>query len=219
MNHFAWKERKVNRRTEIILYIMAGIVGLAVFMFIHPSFKWQSGPERVPVQASVDRPDQGVSSHPLPEVPLSVSSGAQTKNKPVETAAGNVPGSTEDLDRAFEKFLISQGLLTEPLHREISSPAASDKKVSAPISEAGTELDPVMVESFKNDYPVTDARLQENDEVWIRIDSTDIDKVSMDDMMAAAAELNGNSDTPVKVVVWVGNRPGAVRTFFGDPIF
>jgi hypothetical protein len=41
----------------------------------------------------------------------------------------------------------------------------------------------------------------------------------MDKMMAAAAGLYGDAGAPVKVVVWVGNRTQAVRTFFGDPIF
>ncbi len=238
-------------RTEIILYIMAGIVGGAAFIFTHPPLKWPSGPEQVPVQASVDRPEVSaqrfVSSHPLPGTPSSAtSSGTQTPKKPVKTNAGNakhifnnrdassafasvrddagassgdVPAPQEDLNRAFEKFLISQGLPTESLHREIPSPSAKDKKASLPVSEAGAGLDPVIVERLKDDYPITDARLQENGEVWIRINSTDIDKVKVDEMMAAAAGLHGNSATPVKVVVWAGNRPRAIRTFFGDPIF
>ena len=258
MNHFAWKGESLSHRTKIILYIMVCIVGGAAFIFIHPPHKWQSGPEQVPIQASVNRAEvsaqQSVSSHSLPgSLPGSLSgrsasalSGVRTKKEPVGTdtentrslfskqnsssastfvrdgagvSSGDVPVTREDLTRDFEKFLISQGLPTEPLHREIPSPSASGKKDSSPLSKGGTELDPAIMEKLKDDYPVTDACLQENGEVWIRLDSTDIDKAGMDEMMAAAAELHDNSATPVKVVVWAGKRTLAVRTFFGDPIF
>ena len=213
----------MGHRTEIILYIMAGIVGVILFMFTHPSFKWQFRHERVPMQASVDRPEASalrlISSHPLPVTQALAPSGVQTKNEPVETDAGNIIGTQEDLNRAFEKFLISQGLPTESLHREIPSPSASEKKVSSTLSGTGIELDPVIVERLKDDYQIKDARLQKNGEVWIRIDPTNVDKALMNEMMATAAELHGNSATPLKVVVWAGNRPQGINTFFGDPIF
>ena len=85
----------MSRRTEIILYVMTGVVCLTVFIFIHPLFKRQFRSERGPVQLSVD-PSQAsarrsILSHRLPERPVYGSPKVRTLKEPGETAAGNVP--------------------------------------------------------------------------------------------------------------------------------
>ena len=115
--------------------------------------------------------------------------------------------------------MISQGLPTKDLRRMLSSPVAVGKKIRARRAQVGTEVDPVILESFRNEYPVTGIRLGKSDEIWLRMDSRDIEKVSLGQMMAAAAELKEDLGTPVMVVVWAGNRPVTVRPFFGEPIF
>ena len=137
-----------------------------------------------------------------------------------DTAAGD-PRSGAELDRAFERFLAEKGLPAgDPQpppaaeRSRSSAPAAADTPVEAtePRFEAATQR-------LKEDYPVMDARRQAEDEVWIRIDPSEAEQLSMDAMMARAAELYGDAGEPLKVVVWVGNQPQALQTFNGTPIF
>lgn len=210
-------------RKKIILYIMVCVGCLGMFTFIHPLFKHQSRLEQKPTQLSSDLSQASVhgstSSHGLPDTPISPAHEVNVLKEDRETAGGDPPRTLEELDRAFEKFLISQGLSTQDLYRALSSPVQVAKKNRAHDSEIEHEINPAILENFKKEYPVTGIRIGKTNEIWLRIDSRDLEKVSMDKMMAAAAKLKGDLGAPVKVVVWVGNRPVAVRTFFGDPIF
>ena len=213
----------MSRKIEIVLYIMVCVVCLGVFILIYPVFEHQPGSERRPTQLSGDLSQASVrestSSHGLPDRPISPAPDISTLKEHRRTVGGNSPRTLEELDRAFEIFLISQGLPTEDLHRALSSPVQVGKKNRARGSEVEHEINPAILENFKKEYPVTGIRIGKTNEIWVRIDSRDLEKVSMDEMMAAVAKLKGDLGAPVKVVVWVGNRPVAVRTFFGEPIF
>jgi hypothetical protein len=175
------------------------VLGIALFVFTHSPLQWPSDAKPVATEEPQNR--------------------TQMAEQPPVSANENASRNLKGLDRDMEQFLTARGLPTESLYRQPSPPPASSKKISSSASEDHPMLDAAAVENLKNHYPVKDARLNQNNEVWIQIDSQDLNNVSMNEMMAAAAELRGNFGTPVKVVVWAGNRPRAIRTFFGNPIF
>lgn len=140
---------------------------------------------------------------------------------PSNGSAQTGPQGVEELDRAFEGFLTAEGLSTEALEQEIASPLPppGEAETASTPSEPVSPVFARATEALKDEYPVSDARLQENGEVWVRVEPGDSGNVPVGELMARAAEMYGDAASPVKVVVWSGNRAIAVRTFFGDPMF
>lgn len=168
---------------------------------------------------------------PNPQV-VARTAGPNPATKPDVARSSSLPGESRavlsagdgqhwtkaELDQDFKVFLAHQGYTGDEVERLLSSPAPARKTTKTMPAESRTDEEVAVLESLQQRYPVVDARLRANGEVWIQLDPGSAKSVTMEDMMAAAAE-HGQAGHPVKVVVWSGNRTQAVRTFFGDPVF
>ena len=185
----------------------------------------------VAVRAAIQpRPSQPVRHAPAPKRPserprsrkgaVDHGLGRPDRSQPAATGSPAGPRNREELDRSMEAFIASRGVSAESFHGELAAAAQRNaERRETEAQEAETGLDEEALENFKTEYPVTDARRTPGGEIWLRVDGQEAGDASLDDMMAAAAELSGGTGRPVKVVVWQGNRVQAVRTFFGEPVF
>ncbi len=146
------------------------------------------------------------------------SSSLPDESRAVSIAGGGQNWTTAELDHDFKAFLAHQGYAGDEVEQLLSSPASEQKTAKIMPVESRTGEEVAVLERLQESYPVVDARLQANGEVWLQLEPGAANSVAMEDMMAAAAK-HGRTGQPVKVVVWSGNRTKAVKTFFGDPVF
>lgn len=164
---------------------------------------------------AAEKPLQTTAPHPKAESPAQPASTPALPTRHIETVKRN--DAQKELDRQFKQFLTEQGLSTDDVQAALDAPVPV-KQRDDDVPEA-QRLDPHVVEQLKADYPVADARRKHEGEVWLQMDPAEAEGLSMDELMARAADLCGDSVSPIKVVVWVGNRPRAIQTFNGAPMF
>ena len=122
----------------------------------------------------------------------------------------------EELDSMFRDFLEEKGMsYDEEIAKHLPSDTLNKPSEDEVIEKEYPQAEKTLIEN----YDVEEARFTENGEVWIRLDSNDANENSINKMMNEAANLYGDGSSPIKVVVWQGNRTRAVRTFFGPPMF
>lgn len=126
-----------------------------------------------------------------------------------------VADEIDKLDHEFKQFLAERGESMEGL-ADMTSSAPLQRNVKA---TGDWELPEEATEQLMEDYYISDARGKANGEIWIKLDQAEADNLSMEELSAKAAELYGDGVTPLKIVVWVGNRPQVVQTFNGPPLF
>jgi hypothetical protein len=161
------------------------------------------------------KPLRTATPHHAMDHPTTAPAKTAPSSRRVETAKQSA--SQEELDRQFKQFLTERGLPTDDLQATLDVSVKAEPTDDDEADNSG--LDPQTLRQLKEEYPLADARRKHEGEVWLRIDPSEAEGLAMDELMARAADLCGDSFTPIKVVVWVGNRPRAVRTFNGAPMF
>ena len=129
---------------------------------------------------------------------------------------GAASSKTSKLDRDFRRFLDDRGLSPGELDRAEAEFSAREPKPETK-NDPDLELPQQATQMLKEAYPVKDARKKADGEVWLRLDPSEAEGLSMDALSAKAAELYGDGIDPMKIVVWVDNRPRAGEHFQWSP--
>lgn len=206
----------LNSLLGIVALCALGMVVTMVVSFIGFTKLQQ---ERCEAKPSIERisqkPLQTAARHHETALSADAPPKADPPSRRLETAG--LTAAQKELDRQFRQFLSEQGVSSDELQATLEAPV----KVTASVPDVQDDgaLDPQIVQQLKMDFPVADARRNDQGEVWLRVDPAEANGLSMEELMVRAADLCGDSVTPIKVVVWVGNRPRAVQTFNGSPMF
>ena len=197
------------------LLAVAALCALGMVVWMVALFFGLSAIKIPPADRAEKKLLRATAPHPKTAPPTQATSTPPPSPRRTQPAERN--DAQKELDRQFRQFLTEKGLSSDELRAVLDAPVKERAVDEAAPEDPG--IDPQVVEQLKADYPVADARRKHEGEVWLRVDPAEAEGLSMDELMARAADLCGDSVTPIKVVVWVGNRPRAIRTFNGAPMF
>jgi hypothetical protein len=197
--------------------IVIALLGFAIAVGIYAGMQPQKAPTPERTRPEVAQPaDAGASAK---RQASDLSGRATFRPSPSTRAKLKTDGamSLKDLDRDFKDFMGQPDLPIEQLAKEAEVPVKHADRRSRDVVIAEETRD-ILAET----YPVQEVQQHKNGEVWIKIDKEEVSTEEMEQMMADAANLQSYAAGPdhsVKVVVWAGGRPRAVRTFFGPQMF